>query len=638
MSRRFIMSVVCVALLAGPGVSGTTTEPRTELVSVDSAGAQGNNYSEYAAISADGRFVAFVSAASNLVPGDTNDRNDIFVRDRQSGTTERVSTSSAGVQANDHSGPPLAGTSIAISADGRYVAFTSWATNLVSDDSNGTADVFVHDRVTNETERVSVGLNGQGNNVSGSGTIAISGDGRFVAFDSFASNLVEGDTTNAFFGLDVFVRDRSTAQTERVSVSDTGGEANNGSAWPAISSDGRFVAFTTAASNLVAGDTNGVLDVVVFDRQSHTVELVSLTNDGVQGNLDSGVASSFGAPVSISGDGRFVAFRSFAFNLASGATNNRTDIYVRDRMSRTTERVSIGVEQGTFSTAISADGRFVAFDGFVALGAPIVEVFLHDREAHTTELASVNGAAGSLGPAISADGRFVAFYSTSATLVEGDSNNADDVFVRDRGAVVDTEPPLLTVPALITVDATSPAGATVTFFASAIDNVDGAVAVNCSPASGSTFAVGPTTVTCAATDAAGNIATATFLVTVRPFFVPFAAFKAALEIEPTEVELKAVFQLGATSNGIQPRTEAVTLKVGTVEWTIPAGSFVDDGNGRVRARVLGLDARIRPLKAGALELRVDLPRDLAGLLGHSVDVALTIGNDRGSTTAVVEAE
>jgi hypothetical protein len=252
-------------------------------------------------------------------------------------------------------------------------------------------------------------------------------------------------------------------------------------------------------------------------------------------------------------------------------------------------------------------------------------------------LASINNVdASSLAPAISADGRFVAFYSDSATLVEGDTNGYIDVFVRDRGAVVDTDPPVLNVPAPITVDATSPAGATVTFVTSAIDNVDGAVAVNCSPASGSTFAVGPTTVTCSATDAAGNIAIATFLVTVRPFFVPFAAFNAAIEIEPTEVELKAVFQLGAASNGIQPRTEAVTLKVGTFEWTIPAGSFVDDGNGRVRARLPGLDARIRPLKAGAFEVRVDLPRDLAASLGPSVEVSLTVGNDRGSTMTVVK--
>jgi hypothetical protein len=265
------------------------------------------------------------------------------------------------------------------------------------------------------------------------------------------------------------------------------------------------------------------------------------------------------------------------------------------------------------------------------------DVFVRDRATATTEWAAV-GNTDPLGrptvaPAISADGRFVAFYSGSATL-DGDINRIDDVFVRDRGGAVDAEPPILTVPAEITVDATSPDGAMVAFVTSAIDNVDGAVAVTCSPESGSIFPVGATTVTCSTTDAAGNTATATFAVTVRPFLVSFARFKVEIEIELDEIELKALFRLGAASDGIRPASEAVTLRVGTFEVTIPAGSFLDDGDGRFRARRHG-DARIRP-KDGGFEFSIDLPRNVVPLLGPGVEVTLTVGNDRGSTTALVE--
>jgi hypothetical protein len=239
-----------------------------------------------------------------------------------------------------------------------------------------------------------------------------------------------------------------------------------------------------------------------------------------------------------------------------------------------------------------------------------------------------------MSPAISADGRFVAFASFSALLVEGDTNGQADVFLRDRGGFADAEPPILTVAADITVDAISPDGAPVAFVASATDNVDGVVAATCSPESGSIFAVGATTVTCSATDAAGNTGTATFVVTVRPFVVSFARFKAEIEIEDDEVELKAFFRLGETSDGIQPKAEAVTVRVGTFEMTIPAGSFRNDGDGRFRARNHG-DARIRP-EGGGFEFRVDLPRAVAALLASGVETSLTIGNDRGSTAAFVK--
>jgi Tol biopolymer transport system component len=221
----------------------------TERVSVDSSGNGGSNVTGWGPISADGRFVAFLSLASDLVAGDTNGAWDVFVHDRQTGITERVSVDSAGNQANfpnDRGGGP------AISADGRFVAFASRATNLVAGDTNGTPDVFVHDRQTGITERVNIDSSGNQSNPSGVGAlISVSADGRFVAFESGANNLVEGVTNNTG---NIFVHDRQTGITERVSGSSLGNEGDNNSTGPlAISADGRFVAFPSSASNLVSG-------------------------------------------------------------------------------------------------------------------------------------------------------------------------------------------------------------------------------------------------------------------------------------------------------------------------------------------------------------------------------------------------
>ncbi len=286
----------------------------TERVSVASAGIEGHGWSDRPAISANGRFVAFVSAAPDLVPGDTNGRSDVFVHDRQTGTTERVSVDSAGTQADGDSDSP------ALSADGRFVAFVSVATNLVPGDTNGRSDVFVHDRQTRRTERVSV--DSAGTQADGdSASPALSADGRFVAFSSSATNLVPGDTNGQ---ADVFVHDRQVRTTERVSVDSAGHESDGWSDRPSISAGGRFVAFCTFATNLVAGDTNGQWDEFVHDRRTGATERVSVDNAGTEAN-----ASSHGP--SISAGGRFVVFASDATNLVPGDTNGVRDVFVRDR-------------------------------------------------------------------------------------------------------------------------------------------------------------------------------------------------------------------------------------------------------------------------------------------------------------------
>ncbi|MEG3960548.1 TolB family protein, partial [Microcoleus sp. herbarium2] len=295
-------------------------------VSVDSAGNQGNSSSSSPSISADGRFVAFYSRASNIVPGDTNSTRDIFVRDTLTNTTTRVSVDSAGNQEN--------GTSFfyapSISADGRFVAFYSEASNLVPGDTNNTFDIFVRDRLTNTTTRVSVDSAGNQANRKSEGA-SISADGRFVAFQSDASNIVPGDTN---IRRDIFVRDRLTNTTTGVSVDSAGNPANNGSYNPSISADGRFVAFESPASNIVPEDTNRSFDIFVRDRLTNTTTRVSVDSAG-----NAGYIASYNA--SISADGRFVAFSSDASNLVPGDTNSDRDIFVRDTLTNTTTRVSV---------------------------------------------------------------------------------------------------------------------------------------------------------------------------------------------------------------------------------------------------------------------------------------------------------
>src|SRR5947207_7980736 len=281
--RRVLSSVALVLLTALWGRSaGAQT---TERVSVVSGGTEGNNASLGSALSADGRFVAFDSSATDLVAADTNGVSDVFVHDRQTGTTERVSVASDGAQGNGSSGLVTFAFPPALSADGRFVAFVSFATNLVASDTNGATDVFVHDRQTGTTERVSVASDGTEGNAASAGA-TLSADGRFVAFHSAATDLVAGDTNGT---TDVFVHDRQTGITERVSVASDGTEGNKASSYPALSADGRFVAFDSDATNLVAGDTNGTTDVFVHDRQTGTTERVSVPSGGrTQGNGKSG--------------------------------------------------------------------------------------------------------------------------------------------------------------------------------------------------------------------------------------------------------------------------------------------------------------------------------------------------------------
>ncbi len=284
---------------------------KTTRVSVASDGTQGNEASYSPSISADGSYVVFYSFASNLAPGDTNGKADIFLYERETGKTTRVSVASDGTQSNEGSYAP------SISADGRYVVFYSFASNLVPNDKNRASDIFVHERETGKTTRVSVASDGTESNY-GSHSPSISVDGRYVAFDSYASNLVPGDTNLTD---DIFVYDRQTGKTTRVSVASDGTQSTDGSYWPLISADGRYVTFYSSASNLVPGNSNGTSNILVHDQQTGKTTRFNVAEDGTQ-STDGSYWPSFNAT------GRYVAFTSEASNLVQGDTNHAWDIFV----------------------------------------------------------------------------------------------------------------------------------------------------------------------------------------------------------------------------------------------------------------------------------------------------------------------
>lgn len=393
----------------------------TYRVSVSSQETEASEESAGGDISRGGRYVAFYSSGAHE-PGDTNRVGDVYVRDRRAGTTYRVSVGAGGRQGNDGS------FYAAISGNGRFVAFTSQASNLVPSDANGgTDDVFVRDTVLGVTTLVSRSSTGEEGD-SYSFDPAISDDGRFVVFVSAATNLVTGDTNGA---LDVFVHDRSTGRTRRVSVSSAGRQARDDSGSPDISADGRFVVFQSGDSRLAPGDGDSVVDVYRHDLRTGRTAPVALEPDA--GALDP----------SVSDDGRFVAYLRVPLDV-----DRNFEVVVRDMRSSSVVVASLGVSgrpgrfgSGLHGLSISGDGRYVAFESFSDDLTPgdrnqDSDIYVRDLSARTTTRASVptSGAASSGGswlPVISADGRHVLFGSFADNLVERDTNREYDAFVHD---------------------------------------------------------------------------------------------------------------------------------------------------------------------------------------------------------------
>ncbi|MEM9774907.1 MAG: hypothetical protein AAF902_10020 [Chloroflexota bacterium] len=401
-----------------------------KLISVSSNGVGANGASDWmTSISANGRFIVFGSAASNLVDNDTNSVNDVFVHDQQTGEVYQVSLAFDGSQANAKSFPS------SITADGSMITFFSMASNLVEGDLNDFGDVFVFDQQTRKITLVSFAHN---NSMSNEHSIesSISSDGRFIAFSSSASNLTQNDNNEV---ADLFLHDLQTSETILISKAFDGFQADQPSGSPAISFDGRFIAFISSASNLVRSDTNASGDIFVFNYQENTINRISLSSDGLQGNKHSVSWSP-----SISENGQFIAFTSTASNLVPDDGNNKGDVFVHHIESGRTTLISIatngsqGNELSSFPS-ISGDGRFIVFQSEASNLVPndtngFKDIFLHDRQSHTTVRLSIaydglEANESSTLPVISQDGKYIAFTSLASNLVNNDLNGYADIFV-----------------------------------------------------------------------------------------------------------------------------------------------------------------------------------------------------------------
>ncbi len=428
---RLVAGLLVITILGFPRVMAAPAPPpgaaaATALLSVASDGASTNGDSFDPAVSADGSTVAFTSIATNLTASGSAGVVNVFVRDR-GGRTMQASDAPDGLAGDGDSGRPV------LSGDGGMVAFDSFAGNLVGDDTNGVSDVFLRDLTSGRTSRVSVSsAGGQGN--ADSFNPSISADGRFVAFASDATTLVTGDRNR---GGDVFVHDRKTGETSRVSVTSDGTQGNGNSFSPSISADGRFVAFVSDAVNLVRGDTNGATDAFVHDRQTGLTSRVSVGFDGRQLNGDS-------YSPSLSGDGRVVAFATVAGNAAPSDDNGASDVFVHNRKTGRTRLVSADhtgrlTDRGSFAPSLSGDGRVVAF---VTDGALMPDDRNNTEDVHVFDLTggalrrvsvATDGSEAnrpSTGPSISGGADVIAFESLATNLVVADSNVAQDVFWR----------------------------------------------------------------------------------------------------------------------------------------------------------------------------------------------------------------
>lgn len=424
--RSFSRIVVAAVGIAGVGAVGLG-QGGTVLASRNTQGQQASYLTGLPSISAGGRYVSFWVWDDAFVAGDSNGEMDVVRKDMLTGTLELVSVTPSGTSGNDRSQVSR------ISDDGRYVVFDSWANDLLATtDSNGAPDLFLRDMAAGTTVRVSVSNSG-GQANGASCEPAMSADARFIVFTSLATNLVPGDTNGV---PDVFVRDRASLTTQRMSVGPAGQGALE-SHMPAISADGRYVAFGSYAA-LLPGDTNGMEDVYVRDRQLGTLERVSVGPGGIEGENESTLPT-------ISADGRWVAFWSNATRFVGGDMNGKPDMFLADRTNGTLLRVSstpagLSGQGCSWRGAVSRDGRRVVYETDVpTLAAHDVngrgDVLAYEVATGRTTIVSLDadgrqGRWASGACAIDATGRFVAFESESPFA--GDANGVPvDIFVRD---------------------------------------------------------------------------------------------------------------------------------------------------------------------------------------------------------------
>ncbi|HEX2905380.1 MAG TPA: hypothetical protein VHO69_00860 [Phototrophicaceae bacterium] len=446
----FVLLVGGLLLIGAPvnaQTCGVSQPPQLVSVALDGTPGGVGELAE-TSISADGRYIAFTSPGNNLVAGDTNQARDVFLRDIIQDTTQRVSVGTNELQANDDSDKPsLSGNGNLVAFESH--AFNLVAGDRTDDctpsvDASWCADVFVYNRQTKAVNLVSAAWNSSlpaGN----SHDPIISDDGRYVAFYSAVDNLVADDTNNT---TDVFVRDLTTGTTERISISSTGAEGNKASLNPmGISWDGRYVTFESFASNLVENDNNiqcdyprwgdfECQDVFIHDRLTHQTKRVSVASDGTEAN-----GSSWNH--SLSPDGQYVSFTSNATNLVAGTPDSDWRIYVHNLAAGTTQLASVGsglTDASATYPSLSYYGRYLAFTGAGGLVFVVHDSWTGQNLLVSNGLDSqpVNG--DSRYPMISVNGRYVAFWSFASNLIPGDTNNEGDIFVAALDCPADVSP------------------------------------------------------------------------------------------------------------------------------------------------------------------------------------------------------
>lgn len=416
----------------------------TQWISTDALGNEVNRGSGWdgAAWSPDGTRIAFSSNASNLVPGDTNDRTDIFVKTLATGAIQRISTDAAGVQTSGGFG---GSSEPAWSPDGTGIAFSSDASNLVASDTNNSDDVFVKTLASGAVQRVST--DGAGQQVSGDARSPVwSPDGTRIAFVSESSGLVASDTNN---GSDLFVKTLANASVQRISTDSAGLQASGSSFNPAWSPDGTRIAFLSGAANLVSGDTNGVTDVFTKNLTTSAVQRVSTASNGDQASSE-----SYDRPA-WSPDGSKIAFSSYANNLVPGDTNTGMDVFVKDLSGGGVQRVSTtssggqannggSRDPGSYHARWSPDGTHVAFNSDADNLVPAdtnntSDVFLKNLATGAVKRASTTESGGqsdgfSFLPEWSPDGTRLLFTSEAVNLVSGKTVPfQEDVFTKSLG-------------------------------------------------------------------------------------------------------------------------------------------------------------------------------------------------------------
>ncbi len=421
-----------IAPAMSPSVAVTVSTPPPASTSptrvhVTSDGSEAQGQVSDVAISSDGRYVAFSSDAPNLVAEDSNGTTDVFLHDRTTKTTTLISKTASGAAGNGVS------SGVSISGDGNRIAFDSSATDLVTNDTNDTMDVFVYDRTSDQMTLVSR----KGSEAADSYSYVphISEDGSCVAYVSHASNLAGNDNNEKS---DVFVTKLSTMSTTLLSTTNSGASGNEESHSPSVSANCALTSFTSEASNLISGDSNYVSDVFVRNIATNSTTLVSRSSGGQLGDDHSAGVSK------LSANGKFVAYPSSASNLVAGDTNGTTDVFVTTLATGATKRVSVnsaGVQADSFSMSpsISSNGRFVGFQSYASNLAPVGDIrfedtYLHDTTTGQTVPVDVdsNGFAGdssSTSATVSSDGAFVVFLSSSTNLIADDSNYTIDAFV-----------------------------------------------------------------------------------------------------------------------------------------------------------------------------------------------------------------